>query len=290
MKKRLRFLLITFCLVFLGQLGHRAYAQNPQTIEVGPHFGVSSYIGELNVWRDIDKWSWREMNQFNTDWGVLARYNYNSRWSFRLDYTHGKVRASDAYAAWRPDAQLNFQTTINDISLMAEFNFLDYYTGHIQNTVSPYIFAGVSGFLFSPHPFTQNDDVDKTELLLTDKKSGITKSQTEGVVCYPYSFSIPFGVGCKLSLTKHLAATVEWRMHYTFTDYLDDVSGVYPIEDENNKHAIVAGYDLVDPSGKFEAGQQRGNSQTNDWFGFINLSLTWKFVIPNASACTMNFE
>ena len=99
------------------------------------------------------------------------------------------------------------------------------------------------------------------------------------------ALSIPFGIGCKVSISKHLAATVEWRMHYTLTDYLDGVHANYA-----ETHATAKGYDFTDPTETFDAGYQRGNSQTNDWFGMLNLSLTWKFVIPNSSACKMNFE
>ena len=283
MKKRLCLWLMAFCLILLGQAGHRAYAQNPQTIEVGPHFGASSYVGELNVWRHLGQWKWKEFNQFNYDWGVLARYNPNTRWSFRFDYTRGKVRACDSIAAWRPEADLNFQSTFNDFAVMVEFNFLDYYTGHIQHTISPYIFGGASCFMFNARPFTKDEEIDKT--VLSSKSI-----QTEGVQYSTLAFSIPFGVGCKLSLSKHLAATAEWRMHYTFTDYLDDVSSVYPDKEHPTASSNDLTYDLTDPTGNFEVNQQRGNTQNNDWFGMINLSLTWKFVIPNASACKMNIE
>ena len=278
MKNRLHFLFVAICLALLCQTGQKAFAQAPRTIEVGPHFGASSYIGELNTWTNLGDWKWNEFNQFGYDWGLLARFNYDSRWSFRMDYTHGKIRACDTTAAWRPEAMLNFQSTVNDLSLMVEFNFLDYYTGHIKNVISPYIFGGISGLMFNTKPFTKDDRIDTVSL---------RPKKTEGVEYAAFSLSIPFGVGCKMSLSKHLAATVEWRMHYTFTDYLDDVSGVYP---DDKAHAKVSGYDLTDPSGKFSAKQQRGNSQTNDWYGFINLSLTWKFVIPNRSSCRMNYE
>lgn len=300
MKKRRCFLLMAFCLIFLGQ-GRLSYAQNPQTIEVGPHFGASSYIGELNVWRNLDQWQWKEFNQFNYDFGLLARYNYDSRWSFRIDYTYGKVRACDPEAAWRPDALLTFQSQVHDLGLMVEFNFLDYYTGHISNVISPYIFGGVSGFMFKTKPFTKNSLMDAIPL---------QTQQTEAVTYSNYSMSVPFGLGCKMSLSKHLATTVEWRMHYTFTDYLDDVSGLYPADDKHSmlvsdaqgNSRVISGdpsnlgtgttlvYDFTDPSGQFSENQQRGNTQTNDWFGFINLSLTWKFVIPNRSSCKMNIE
>ena len=290
MKRRLHILLTAFCLILLGQAGSRVYAQNPKTIEVGPHAGITSYVGELNSWRHLDQWTWKEFNQFSYDWGVLARFNYNTRWSFRLDYTHGRFRASDPIAAWRPEAELNFKSTVNDLSLMVEFNFLDYYTGHIKNTISPYIFAGVSGMVYHVQPFTGIDSLDV--MYFNDLKQGANDADVFNVsdTLKPFfqrnmALSIPFGIGCKMSLSKHLAATVEWRMHYTLTDYLDGVHGNYA-----EIHSTAKDYDFTDPTGHFEAGYQRGNSQTNDWFGMINVSLTWKFVIPNNSACKMNVE
>ncbi len=40
-------------------------------------------------------------------------------------------------------------------------------------------------------------------------------------------FSIPFGVGVKYSFSKHIAASIEWGMRKTWSDYLDDVSTTY---------------------------------------------------------------
>ena len=318
MRKRLRFWFVTMMLALMSQTPLFVNAQNPQTIEVGPHFGVTSYIGELNTWKRLPEWEWKSLNQFDYDLGAVVRFNYDSRWAFRLDYSYARLRAYDTVAAWRPEAELSFRSKVHDLSLIAEFNFLNYYTGHAQSNVSPYIFAGVSGFLYHTKPFTGNETIDQHTL---------QKNK---------SLSIPFGLGCKLSLSKHLAATIEWRMHYTFTDNLDDVTGVYPA---NGKHSLLVAspktdeqgnavyvpaplpmsevcpngiplmdfkertgdpsnlaeneilvYDYTDPSGKFSEKQQRGNSQTNDWFGMINLSFTWKFVIPGNSACNLDIR
>ena len=309
MKNRLRFCLVTFSLALMTWVGAAAYAQNPQTIEVGPHAGITSYIGELNTWRRLPEWN--PLHQLNYEWGGVVRFNYDSRWAFRLDYTHLKVQACDTAAAWRPEAQLGFRSKVDDLSLMVEFNFLNYYTGRPEASISPYIFAGISGLRFDPRPYA----IDTCLAPVLDAINLRTlRTEGDSVLYGRYALSIPFGVGCKFSLSKHLAATVEWRMHYTFTDRLDDVHGVYPA---NDKHALLVSttnvdnqveyqtitaspsdltldqtllYDFTDPSGRFSEQQQRGNAQTNDWFGMINLSLTWKFVIPNNSACRMNVE
>lgn len=287
MKNRLRFLLIMCVMAVLAP--RVARAQAPQTIEVGPHVGGTSYVGDLNVWRNLRQWDWKQLNEFHYALGGVVRYNYDSRWSFRLDYTYLKVRARDNVTAWRPQSLLNFKTTAHDLSMVVEFNFLDYYTGKEDKGFSPYIFGGVSGLMYHVQPFTGIDNVDalyinnlhEGTIVVNDQEVGVDEF-TVGPTLEGHNFalSIPFGLGCKLSVSEHLGATFEWRMHYTLTDYFDGVHSNYAKE-----HVVVEGYDFTDPTGTFPEGYQRGNPRNNDWFGMVNLSLTWKFIIPDSAAC-----
>jgi len=269
MKRRLRHWLMFFGLFLLLQAGQSLFAQSPQTLEIGPHGGITTYIGDINTWKMFD--------QFDYEFGGVVRYNYDSRWSFRLDYTYETIKGNDSVVGWRPERNLGFKTKIHDLSLIAEFNFLEYYTGHPSTSISPYLFGGISVLMFDPHP--------NTGVLALDTLS-LAPMMTEANQYSRFAVSVPFGFGCKFSLSKHLATTFEWRMHWTSTDYLDDIHGVYP---EDDQHATVMGYDFTDPSGTFHQGQQRGNSQSNDWFGSLNVSLTWKFEIPKKTPCNLDF-
>ena len=292
MKKRLRFLLIMCAVAVFSLTGYKASAQSPQTIEVGPHAGATSYIGDLNVWRHLPQWDWKQLNQFHYDLGAVVRFNYDSRWSFRLDYTYLHARAADTITAWRPESHLNFKSTAHDLSLLVEFNFLDYYTGKNDKGFSPYIFGGLSGLLYRVQPYTGDEALDALHFNGLDGNDPhdvfTADAQKEGS---PYmTMSIPFGLGCKVSISEHLAATAEWRMHYTFTDLFDGVSGDYPAAAEHATGIDSQGvsYDFTDPTGSFTEGYQRGNARNNDWFGMFNLSLTWKFVIPDNAACKLS--
>lgn len=275
---------VVFCLAVMAQVGQHVYAQAPRTIEVGPHFGGTAYVGDLNVWKNLGEWDWKHFHQLDYDFGAVARFNYDPRWSFRLDYSYLNVNATDTTTAWRPQALLNFRSSVHDLSMIVEFNFLDYYTGHAQSSISPYIFAGVSAFLYTTRPFTGNVVLnekptdwywkDSTYYDANGAEHTVSLFKGKKLANPAFSVSIPFGVGCKFSLSKHLAATLEWRMHYTFTDYLDDVSGLY------GEKTVVDGYN-ADPSGLFSTYQQRGNSQTNDWFGMVNVSVTYKFEVSD---------
>ena len=255
-------MMVTMCLALMCLAGSMSFAQNPQTIEVGPHFGATTYAGDLNVWRNLGQWDWKGLKQFHYDLGAVIRYNYDSRWSFRLDYSYLHLRAGDSLATWRPEDNLNFRSTVNDLSLIVEFNFLDYYTGKKDKSISPYIFGGISGMMYDVQPFNGADSLYINDLHEDEHGVDVFSIGKERKGYY-YALSIPFGVGCKISISEHLASTVEWRMHYTLTDYLDGVHGNYA------------------------NGLQRGNAHTNDWFGMLNLSFTWKFVLPEKTACKM---
>lgn len=273
MFKRLRFLLIVSCLSLF--VNAQAQFDAPKSIEIGPHGGLSYYVGDINPAKHFAQSSWQA--------GLTVRYNQSNRWVFRLDYTHANVQASDEVIKWRPERGLSFFTTIDDISLLAEFNFLEYFTGNPKKNFSPYLFAGISGFMYNPYHVT-----DSTRVALRPLK-------TEGVAYSKFSLSIPFGFGFKMSLSKHICAAVEWRMHKTFTDYLDDCGGVYPNRAGSpNPLTTVPTVDqdtydnYTDPTGNYSAGMQRGNSSYKDWYGVVGLSITWKFNLPDSRGCNLS--
>lgn len=271
--------MILSCLaVFLNA---KAQFDDPKTLEIGPHGGVSYYMGDINPLKPFAMADWQ--------YGGVVRFNYNNRWTFRADYSYVTVKADDKIIKWRPERELNFMSKIHDVSFVAEFNFLEYYTGNPKKNVSPYIFGGISVFYYTV--FTQVGDSlinlsdYKTEPVPTDAKwyeRAFGKTSPVGI-------SIPFGIGVKFALSRHAAATVEWRMQKTFTNYLDDVATVYPARNQRPVVEIDGEpYDISDPTTTFEEGQQRGNSAFNDWFGMARVSLTWKFNLPDGRGCNLS--
>ena len=279
MDRKIRYLLILSLLAIFSTA--KAQFDDPKTIEVGPHVGVSYYMGDLNPMIPFA--------QSQLEYGGVVRFNYNNRWTFRFDYSRATVTASDEKIGWRPERGLSFSSKINDFSLVAEFNFLEYYTGNPKKNVSPYIFGGISVFMHNPY-LTLDDQTVWLRDYPTEEPLGEDAKWYEKLTdrSQGLGLSIPFGMGVKFSLSRHIAATVEWRMQKTFTDYLDDVGTVYPTQ-----HAIYTfedgtTYDLTDPTGNYHAGQQRGNAAFKDWFGMGRVSLTWKFNVPDGRGCNLS--
>lgn len=312
MKQRL-FLVMIIMTFALLKWDVASYAQSPRTIELGPCGGMSMTLNDINP-----------LNFFNEPgyaYGGLVRYNHDTRWAFRLDYSHSMVRSSDAIALWRPEREKSFKAIINDLSMVVEFNFLNFYTGRVGDAFSTYMFAGVSTFKYKTAPILSVQEQtalagDAVPQNLEAFNRAWQSLETDR------SFSIPFGFGFKFSLSEHLATSIEWKMNYTLTDRLDGLNPTY--EDADSHYFAVVtktekkakdgnvvmdqngnplytyeinvnqggtptnGYDLTDQTGLFGKYQQMSNSATNDWFGSITLSLTWKIPLPGGNACRVN--
>ena len=101
---------------------------------------------------------------------------------------------------------------------------------------------------------------------------------------------IPFGFGIQQAFDSYMGIKIEFGIRYTFTDYLDDVSGIYydkillaqNIGNENgNLAATMSGTNSGITSSDVtysEAGYRRGNPKNNDYYGFLNISLYKTFV------------
>ena len=133
-----------------------------------------------------------------------------------------------------------------------------------------YVFSGITGFLFIPM------SQDGTML-------GPLNTEGQGLPGGPddyglFNWGIPFGMGWKIGLDRIWRLSFELSYTKTFTDYLDDVSGVY-----YDNSAIEAAYGAdaahyADPSsGVFQGwtgeGEMRGDSKHKDAYFFFNISI-----------------
>ena len=235
-----------------------------QVIEVGPSVGLSYYMGDINPKMPL--------RQSRLGLGAVVRYYGGTRWAFRLSYSYLNLHGDDAVSNYMPERGLAFQTTAHDVSIVAEFNFFDYFTGSKRSYISPYIFGGISGFYFNP-------TLDGTPLSDFPTDVEDYESEPKGPKYSNWSASVPFGVGVKYSAGKKVGLALEWRMNLTFTDWIDDCHAYYPEENDSP---------YIDPGNLAGNGMQyiqRGNRHDTDWFGYLNFSIVYKFVLPGNDDC-----
>ncbi|MBL7137871.1 MAG: hypothetical protein ISS17_03760 [Bacteroidales bacterium] len=244
------------------------YAGSAQDLEVGIFGGGCYYLGDVNPSGHF--------KGTRLAYGVLARYNIDSRWAVKLSGTRGTVTGNSANTWFLPDRNLQFESPVTDISAVAEFNFLPYFTGSKRNFISPYVFAGIGMFFFKPASI----GVELQPLGTEGQQVGYDGRK-------PYSligFNIPFGLGVKAGITRKIGMTLFWEMHKTFSDYLDDISTTYYLDgaviDPNDP-----GQYLSDPTMSYQPGMQRGNSRNQDWYSFYGITITYKFALDGSKRC-----
>ncbi|MDR1878411.1 MAG: DUF6089 family protein [Bacteroidales bacterium] len=257
------------------------FAGKAQYSEIGLSGGVSFYMGDLNP-KGVFTGS-------RPAGGILFRYNINPRFAFKVTALFGSMEASDAKTGSDIARNLSFRSPLSELSAQMEINFLRLYNEKGLNPFSPYLFAGASVFSFCPRAElngvwydlqalgTEGQElnmVDDNGLLHNKKRYALT------------GFSIPFGIGMRVNFLKYYCVGLEWGFRKTFTDYIDDVSGVYVDRKflERTRDILVA--DLADRTTVLDAngypdyhkaGTARGNNaKTKDWYSFAVLSFSFK--------------
>ncbi len=228
--------------------------------------GISFYIGDLN--------QTGYLKYQDPAGGIGFRHNFNKRFSFRAAGLLANVHAGDADSddPVQRERNLSFKSIIIEGSAQMEFNFLPFKLG-TDYFFCPYIFLGLGGFHFNPKA-ELNGVWYNLQPLSTE---GEGTAFNPGSSRYPLnSICIPFGFGFKWALNKYIGIGIESGMRKTFTDYLDDVSGVYPDPADLNSAAAIALSDRSlnkDPKVS-DVGRQRGIATTTDWYNFTGIVIS----------------
>ncbi len=235
-----------------------------QRSEIGGFFGSAFYIGDVNPTSLF--------SSLKPSGGIIYRYNINPRWAIKASIMFANVQASDAKDNKNYERNLSFKSPITEIAAVAELNFFNLYNSARSNRFTPYIFAGLAFFSFNPQA-----ELDGKIYFL--QHLGTEGQGLEGMDSYYSltSFAIPFGIGFKVNIGRHISFGLEWGMRYTFTDYLDDVGGTYYDNDilRQTRGDVVA--NLADRSSfTHPHGMERGNTTTTDLYSFFGATLTFK--------------
>ncbi|MEM6398151.1 MAG: DUF6089 family protein [Bacteroidota bacterium] len=269
---KLRLLSLIICLSFALP---RAEAQLVMKgIEIGPWVGTSFYLGDLNT-------NFR-LNRPNLAGGFGLRYNFNSRLATKVSFNYGHIEAydSDSDNPFEQRRNLSFQSDIFEGTLQFEFNFLPYIHGSKEYFFTPYVFGGVTVFNYNPQ--TRTDDGE-----LVDLRGLGTEGQLRGEEYYILSTALAYGIGFKFDLSYRWSVDMHAGFRNVATDYLDDVSTVYPDRSDLRSIRVEDGplalelYDRTIFDDGFpprdREGEQRGDDTNNDRYFFLGVGLNYYF-------------
>ena len=182
------------------------------------------------------------INKVNPSIGIFYRKNTSTRYALRFGLNYGKLSASDDFN----------NTPFSDFRQLSFSS--DIYEGYgiLEFNFLPYSIGNNRVSPFSPYVFIGAAAFMVNPDLESD--TGNNVYSTGSLV----SFSIPFGVGMKFTIAKYWGVGVEWGMRKTFTDEIDGLSETY-----NNNY-------------------QLSNSQNNDWYSIVGITLNYKILTKDA--------
>lgn len=272
--------------------------------KIGLHSGGMGYVGDLNsrLINPQTQWLADPTANLRPAFGLSVEYAPGANFGLRALWSNGQFTANDRIVSFsnqlQTDAEnfsraLNARTKINDVSLIGTF-YLQRSQSTKKRSLSPYIMlgAGLTQFEVFGDLFLNNDSRyyywsdftvqtqpessgESTPVLQDgDYETNLTKLQTENVDYATTVGNIPIGLGFKWKLGDKLSLNFETLWHYTFTDYLDDVSGTYPTNFDNplplQSHAS-------NPSGIQNDWRGREEDRFNDMYSFNSISLNYSF-------------
>lgn len=250
-------------------------------IEAGGWLGVSNYFGDLNTNLRLD--------HPGLAGGLGIRYNFNERVCVKLHGNAGTVQAYDADSPniYERARNLHFKSRVADVGLQMEFNFLEYIHGSKDQGWTPYLFLGLGVTFFNPKAELEGEWHALRPLG--------TEGQFKGEEYYTVAGGWTYGMGFKIDLSYEWSLNIDLSARRLFTDYLDDVSTVYPdlddVEDLRGEFAtrfidrspelyakdpgFFTRNNLEYPIG--EPGRQRGNSRNRDTYVYFGVGVYYYF-------------
>ncbi len=267
MQKILRCLIVV---VFITTFG-ASQSQAQPGWELGLWGGAAYYFGDINT-----EFILKRPGGLG---GATARFNFNRRLCWRMSLGIARVSAydSDSENPWQQARNLHFRSPIADFTAALEFNFLSYTHGSKDEFFTPYLVGGLAAFYYNPQALYQGEWVNLRPLG--------TEGQFKGEEYFSISPALVYGAGMKFSLSYVWGLQIEISGRHTFTDYLDDVSTVYPDRTDLQKLRGEVAVALSDPSIDLpgvdeqfgQEGFQRGDSNSKDQYVFISIGLNYYF-------------
>lgn len=221
-----------------------------KTADLGIWGGTSTYWGDIKVASP--------MQAFNMNMGAYFRYNFNARVAIRAMFLSGKF----ADEGMVENVAFVFDKKVQDLSLMAEVNYLRYVLGDRKTWFTPYIMGGI-GMMYYPY---EVDGSMRDSINVLNQRHPLLSGGSE--INEPImALAIPFGFGVKFTLGERLGIGAEYQMRKIFNDKLDNLDD--PLSFINADGETVKYTDFW---------------HNNDWPGYFGIHITYK-IFMESKAC-----
>ncbi len=281
---------ILFLLLLISSLGQaQTWKRYRKEITVG--VGATNFLGDLGGANQIGTHVFRDI-EFSTtrpDVSIGFRYFITQSISAKAGIYYGLVSGNDNLTGQpqRNYRNLSFKSNIWELSAQAEFSGLTVYReghrydikrahGYKNILFQAYGFFGVGVFRFNPKGYYRGRWYNLRDM----------GTEGQGLPGEPEkyrrtSFCMPIGAGFRYGISKSLNIGLEYGIRKTFTDYIDDVSGVYYDKETIRSNSGDAAAYFSDPSNGTNpnatvAGEDRGHPNYKDTYMFMFVTLNYR--------------
>lgn len=312
--------LVFFLLLAPYLLYSQQWKKQKKEIVLG--IGAANFLGDLGGSDRIGTYYYRdlEMSQTKGHFQAGFRYRFTPTISGKAAFSYARVSGSDRLTKEpaRRVRELEFRSDIFEVAAQFEYALIEehikgrYIRGKTKFPVNIYLFGGIGALHFNPKSRI-NFQGDWIELQpLGTEGQGLPGEKKKYL---RYTFCIPIGIGFKYPITNQWHIGLEYGLRKTFSDYIDDVSGVYYDRGKIGPEGSDARYfadpasstylapkeysysekhpafdmrglktipDLdgknLDVAGYTNPGQRRGNSTKDDAYMFATISVSYKLI------------
>jgi Domain of unknown function (DUF6089) len=271
-----------FALLFIVSLSLGANAQR-YNLGFGVRAGVTNFLGDIGS-GDVSRNFVYNMELKDTRWsaGAFVRYRFHPLFALQGSYTYARIQGKDSNSdnRARRGRNLNFTNDIHDISAKFEYypqilSVSDVgFRGRYRTDFQTYFFAGAGVLIHGP----------KGQIGGTGQKYKLRPLMTEGSKYSPVAFQMPYGGGFYFTHKRIHRIGFEFSWNWTFTDYLDDISGVYADPSAMAADPISAqianqwnGAGNVPAAENYAPGQKRGDATDRDNYLLMTISYSRLF-------------
>jgi hypothetical protein len=222
--------------------------------------GFATYYGDLCEGIECMK------PRLNFGIGALYRLPYfYERINIKTELNFFRLYAKDFHA----ERNLTFRSNNAELYTSAMISLFPYEKHFRRRTfIDPYVFIGIGLVYYAPQAY------------LNGKWVNLRPLQTEGKAYSPIAPMVPYGAGVRINIDVNWNFLLEGGYRWTFTDYLDDVSGPTYKDPStlSSQQSAEAAYRGTKP-GMIT----RGNPNKNDGYFMFNARVTYTFSNSNVA-------
>jgi len=206
-----------FFFISVLYIGHINAQETPFTLRT--NFGLATYYGDLTEKPKL-------FSQSSPSFSIGLGYDFTDQIIGKFDFSIMKLKGDDRFND-RVDLKnrnLNFTTTLWDLSLGVEYEFLNIISEDYLFT--PYLGIGIGISHFNPWTYDRTGVKRYLRDFATEGQG--LPSYPERKVYSKFSMVIPINFGIKYAINENIRFVFDVNLRKPLTDYLDDVGNTYP--------------------------------------------------------------